>query len=110
MRIALAQVPCALGDKKENLDRMRKIVESGRPTCIVFPELFLTGYMCRDEVHRLAEGLDGKSVRAVQQLAEEHGSARPVRHGRAGTRRSPGWFATVRSWSPPTMSCSATTR
>jgi predicted amidohydrolase len=74
MRIALAQVPCALGDKKENLARMRKVVESDRADLYVFPELFLTGYMIRDEVYRLAEGLDGKSVKAVQQLVDEHGT------------------------------------
>ncbi len=74
MRIALAQVPCALGDKKENLARMRKVVENGKADLYVFPELFLTGYMIRDEVFRLAEGLDGKSVKAVQQLADEQGA------------------------------------
>jgi predicted amidohydrolase len=74
MRIALAQIPCALGDKKENLARMRKVVKSGNADLYVFPELFLTGYMVRDEIFRLAEGLDGKSVKAVQRLADEHGT------------------------------------
>lgn len=73
MRIALAQVPCALGDKKENLSRMTAVVEDGDADLYVFPELFLTGYMVRDDVFRLAEGTDGGSVRAVEKLCDEHG-------------------------------------
>jgi 5-aminopentanamidase len=73
IRVALAQVPCALGDKKENLRRMKEVVENGNADLYVFPELFLTGYMVRDEVFRLAEGLDGASVKAVERLCDEHG-------------------------------------
>jgi predicted amidohydrolase len=73
-RIALAQVPCALGDRVENLRRMREVVSAGDADLFVFPELFLTGYMVRDDVYRLAEGLDGRSVRMVQQLCGEHGA------------------------------------
>ncbi len=39
----------------------------------VFCELYLTGYMVRDQVHRLAERLDGSSVSKISDLAEEHG-------------------------------------
>jgi predicted amidohydrolase len=74
MRIALAQVPCALGDKKENLARMKEVVESSEADLYVFPELFLTGYMVRDDVFRLAESLDGANVRAVERLCDEHGA------------------------------------
>ncbi len=65
-------MPCALGDKRENLDRMLSCVGSQQADLFVFPELFLTGYMVRDEVFRLAEVLDGNSVQAVQRMAEEH--------------------------------------
>jgi predicted amidohydrolase len=75
MRIALAQTPCALGDKKENLARMKRMVEGTPADLYVFPELFLTGYMVRDEVFRLAEGVDGKSVKEVQRLMDEHGAS-----------------------------------
>lgn len=74
LRIALAQVPCALGDKKENLSRMTAMVESGSADLYVFSELFLTGYMVRDDIFRLAEGLDGASVQAVEKLCDEHGA------------------------------------
>ncbi len=64
-------MPCALGDKNANLDRMKRLVETSSADLFVFPELFLTGYMIRDEVFRLAEGIDGRSVRTAQKLAEE---------------------------------------
>lgn len=73
MRIALAQVPCALGDKQENLDRMRNILDSVSADLYVFPELFLTGYMVRDHIYRLAEGTEGKSIKSVTGMAEERG-------------------------------------
>lgn len=75
MRIALVQTPCVLGDKIENLDRMRRMVQREEADLYVFPELFLTGYMVRDEVFRLAEGVDGGSVEAVRKLADEHGAS-----------------------------------
>jgi len=50
---------------------MKRLVETSSADLFVFPELFLTGYMVRDEVFRLAEGIDGRSVRTVQRLAEE---------------------------------------
>jgi predicted amidohydrolase len=53
---------------------MREVVSAGDADLFVFPELFLTGYMVRDEVYRLAEDLDGRSVRMVQQLCDEHGA------------------------------------
>jgi predicted amidohydrolase len=74
LRIALAQVPCALGDKKKNVSRMSEVVRSGDADLYVFPELYLTGYMVRDDVFRLAEGTDGASVRAVERLCDEHGA------------------------------------
>lgn len=73
MRVALAQTPCALGDKKENLERMRRMLSRADADLCVFPELFLTGYMVRDEVYRLAEDTEGPSAAAVGRMAAEHG-------------------------------------
>jgi 5-aminopentanamidase len=53
---------------------MAEVVQSGEADLYVFPELFLTGYMIRDEVFRLAEGLDGVSVRQVEKLCDEYGA------------------------------------
>ena len=38
----------------------------------MFGELFLTGYMCRDNLTKLAEPLNGKSVERIKKIAAEH--------------------------------------
>ncbi len=73
MRIALVQSRCALGDKLGNIKSMKKALAAVDADLFVFCELYLTGYMVRDQVHRLAERLDGGSVSKISDLAEEHG-------------------------------------
>jgi predicted amidohydrolase len=70
-RIALAQTRCALGNKVENLRRMEKCLDKVEADIYVFAELFLTGYMCRDQMFKLAERIDGRSVTHVAAMAEE---------------------------------------
>lgn len=70
MRIALAQLGCALGDVASNMARARQVIaDAGRrgADLVVFPELFLTGYATEPgqdlavgpDDHRLA-GLAGQ--------------------------------------------------
>jgi len=75
MRVAIAQTHNALGDKQENLKRMEHCLDMEKADLYVFGELFLTGYMCRDLLPRLAEKLDGKSVKRVSGMAEERGAS-----------------------------------
>ena len=67
------QSRCALGDKQGNIESMKKALAAVEADLFVFCELYLTGYMVRDQVHRLAERLDGRSVSKISELAEEHG-------------------------------------
>jgi 5-aminopentanamidase len=71
MRISLAQVRCALGDKEENLKRMQKALKKVDADLYVFAETYLTGYMCRDQFYPLAERTDGRSVKKVAKMAKE---------------------------------------
>ena len=73
LRIALAQTPCKLGDKSENISRMESMVSSADSDVYIFAELFLTGYMIRDDVYRLAERTDGKSIDKIARICKEHG-------------------------------------
>lgn len=73
LRIAIAQTPNELGDKVENLRRMESCLEEQEADLYVFGELFVTGYMCRDLLPRVAEKLDGRSVKRVQAMAQERG-------------------------------------
>jgi len=72
LKLALAQLSPVLNDKEKNLDMIAKTVEDTDADLVVFAELFLTGYMCRDNLTKLAEPLDGKSVKRVAEIAKEH--------------------------------------
>lgn len=73
MRIALAQVPCRLGDKERNLENMEATLGQCEADLFVFAETFLTGYMVRDRFFSLAETSKGKSMERVTSMAEENG-------------------------------------
>ena len=54
MRIALAQISCKRGNKKENIQKMIKYVERAKENnadLIIFPELSITGYVLRDLIY-----------------------------------------------------------
>jgi predicted amidohydrolase len=72
MKAALAQLSPAVGDKEKNLRKLEKAVAKSRADLVMVGELFLTGYMARDAFARLAEPVDGPSVKVVQRMAEEH--------------------------------------
>ncbi len=72
MKLALAQLSPVLGDKEKNLDMMEDTVKNSNSDLVVFGELFLTGYMCRDNLTKLAEPLDGISVKRIADVAKEY--------------------------------------
>ena len=81
MRAALCQTPCSVGNKEENLSRMGRAISEREAELYVFPEMFLTGYMVRDEVFRLAEDIDGPSVSRAGKMSSEIGA--PILFGMA---------------------------
>ena len=74
MRIALVQMLCKWGDAPFNLARVshycREAAAAGVQLAL-FPELTVTGIYKDERVWKLAETLDGASVRALQDLARE---------------------------------------
>jgi predicted amidohydrolase len=72
MKLALAQMSPELGNKEKNMDMIEKTVGRTKADMVVFGELFLTGYMCRDNLTKLAESLNGKSVKRIIKIAMEH--------------------------------------
>jgi predicted amidohydrolase len=75
MRIALAQIGCEQGNKKKNLETIRKNVAKAKTEgaqLVIFPELSLTGYVVRDQIYELAERIPGPTTRIVEKLAKEH--------------------------------------
>lgn len=52
---------------------MKNVLEEHSADLYVFPELFLSGYMVRDEVFYLSESLCDSSFQAVAELSRQHG-------------------------------------
>jgi len=72
LKMSLVQLAPELGDKESNLTKMTEAVKNADSDIVVFGELFLTGYMCRDNLPKLAETLEGPSVKRVIDIATEH--------------------------------------
>jgi predicted amidohydrolase len=72
--VALTQISCKVGDKDYNIKKIERYVKQARKkqaNLIVFPELALTGYSCRDLVYELAESIPGPSVHQLEAIAEQ---------------------------------------
>lgn len=72
MRLCLTTIKPSIAHKKKNLKKMEKILGEEQAELFVFGEMSLTGYTCRDEFRDVAEPLDGPSVQAVGDMAQEH--------------------------------------
>lgn len=71
---ALAQISCKVGDKNYNLRKIERYIKRAKKKhaeLIVFPELALTGYTCRDLVYELAESIPGPSVHQLEAIAKK---------------------------------------
>jgi len=75
INVALAQIDCRVGDKEHNLRVMERHIRQAKQkdtNLVVFPELALTGYMCRDLVYELAEPIpQGESIRRLEELTKK---------------------------------------
>jgi len=73
--VALAQISCKVGDEEHNLNVMKKNIRQARDRdahLVVFPELALTGYTCRDLLYELAEPVpEGPSIRRLEETAKK---------------------------------------
>jgi len=75
MKIALAQLECTQGDPITNLNRTIPVLKAAQQAdcdLVVFPEMFLTGFISRDQLLELAEPLDGATVKKLCTLAKNH--------------------------------------
>ena len=70
--VALGQLDCKVGDKKHNIELMKKNAIQAKEKgadLVVFPELSLTGYLTRDLTYDLAETIPGPSVSSLEKIA-----------------------------------------
>ncbi len=74
VNVALAQISCKVGDKKHNINVMKKNIKRAKEkgaNLVVFPELSLTGYLTRDLAYELAEPIPGPSIHSLEEVAKE---------------------------------------
>jgi len=74
IKLALAQISCKQGDKKENIKKIEDIVTKAKQRgaeLVIFPELSLTGYTVRDQLYELAETIPGESTAVLENLAKK---------------------------------------
>lgn len=73
--VALAQISCKVGDKEHNLNVIKRNIRQAKDrdaNLVVFPELALTGYTCRDLVYELAEPVpEGPSIRRLEEVTKK---------------------------------------
>jgi len=109
----MGQYQARRGKPDANLELMDQVITTSGADLVVFPELFLTGYMARDDHMRLGETLDGDAVKQVAGAAKASGStvvfgmpeADPVKRGitynSAVVVRPDGSADSYRKWSLP---------
>ena len=76
LRVALAQVDCALGDVQENARRARVAIDEARAggaDLIVFPELSLTGYTLGAVTADIALPADDPTITGLSSAAQDMG-------------------------------------
>ena len=73
MKVCLVNANPKVGNKKKNIKKMEKIIEGEEADLYIFGEMFLTGYICREEIFSLAERKDGESINKIQEIAKENG-------------------------------------
>jgi predicted amidohydrolase len=76
IKLALGQMSSKRENKKENIQKIEEITikanEKGADL-VIFPELFLTGYVVRDQLYELAETIPGASTQKIGQIAKNTG-------------------------------------
>ncbi|HID71641.1 MAG TPA: carbon-nitrogen hydrolase family protein, partial [Thermoplasmata archaeon] len=70
----LCQMDSVPGNKEKNLNKMKKMIERNPGDIHIFPELNISGYLLKDQVVKVAEAVDGPSLRKVMALAKKHSS------------------------------------
>jgi predicted amidohydrolase len=76
IKIALAQMSSKREDKEANIAKIEVTTAKAKAQgadLVIFPELFLTGYVVRDQIYELAETIPGPSTQKIIQLAKEKG-------------------------------------
>ena len=73
MKLHMPQRKSKLGKVDSNLKVILEEVERSDADLVIFPELFLTGYVIKDDTRSHALELDSEPVKAIVDAAKDHG-------------------------------------
>ena len=71
MKVSIVSMRPIIGNKKENINKMKQYITDSTSDLIVFGEMTLTGYPCKDDIKTLAELKDGSSITKLKEIAKE---------------------------------------
>ncbi|MFO8018309.1 MAG: nitrilase-related carbon-nitrogen hydrolase [Promethearchaeia archaeon] len=76
LKIGYIQTSPVFGDKEKNFSEVEEVSENVNADLLVLPELFATGYtfISKEEAQEMAEPLNGKTSKFLQQIAEKTSS------------------------------------
>ncbi|MDH4123825.1 MAG: carbon-nitrogen hydrolase family protein [Thermoplasmata archaeon] len=84
MKLLLAQCAPVVGDLDANLAKLESIITKSEADLTVFPELFLSGYIPRDNLAEIAEDIEGPTMANLRTICRESEKALvtgiPLRH------------------------------
>jgi predicted amidohydrolase len=75
IRLALAQMSSKRENKQENIRKIEEVTAKAKrqgADLVIFPELFLTGYVVRDQLYERAETIPGPSSQRIKQIAKDN--------------------------------------
>ena len=75
IKLALAQMSSKRENKEANIATISEVTAKAKAQgadLVIFPELFLTGYVVRDQIYELAENVPGPSTRRIEQIAKQN--------------------------------------
>jgi predicted amidohydrolase len=73
MKILLAQCESAVGDPAKNLLKLETVFSKTDAEITIFPELFVSGYVPRDNLPALTEPIDGPTVSRLSAMCRNAG-------------------------------------
>jgi predicted amidohydrolase len=84
MKILLAQCASVVGNPGKNLQKLETVFSKADAEIVIFPELFVSGYIPRDDLPALAEPIDGPTVSRLSAMCRNAGRSLitgiPLRH------------------------------
>ncbi len=72
MKVSIVSMRPEIGRKEANISKMQKYIEQSNSDLVVFGEMTLTGYPCKDDLRSLAEPLSGPSIEKLKTVAKQH--------------------------------------